>query len=1316
MASSSQVFSNSNSRFNSNLHTYSDSTASTANTSDEDFPNMDITSSLQTSTDSPEHSDTNNSKTPDISGLKFFTQKMNTLNQGNDMHTRFIRKSLVISPSWNNVKSSQYNDETPTGDLSFDLNTEEPTSALGISISPSIKQLSDILNQKVNTEAYGLSKITEENEHEPTTSLIDDIYGTHYLKNKRSQSVATLITSNTVLTTNSNDTLQLTNTTSLNAPNEPDLIDLASPQEANSEEFINEVTTTNESYQSGPLKINGSSLSSSLRNHLQYTDILETYSPERNPSSKIFNERVSTKVGYPENRTSILSEQLTLADIPSPEFPTNEEIQDFSSFHEIGYDDSEESGFSFVPSFASKKAASSKNIPLELPFEHPQSHRLSLRFVEANSDVSLSNDEYYPASSDATPVVDANTPVFVNNEKMNSVLVPNLKSAGELIQPSGSSLLNAHPIRNSSPTIEKLNMDSQVQQEDFSAHQESSKVELPKKDTKNAVKPMTKTKKNKLTFKGLFKKDPLVQPNDGITVDRKVKMEQSRARPNSFSFNFETRKVDKAERKEKSKSLLSLWKRKSNSTVSKRDTVAENITETNNFSASSPMANLKPLPQSPQYHSNVTPVVKEIEKTLPILPPPQSDSLLASYGLDKTPVTTSSPIFLSNRDMVDSYQISDHSKTNQDKDFNHTPQINRASSYQTFETSHTAEIQNPQSAVVTVTSPFQIQDDSMEKIVDVSAYSNGTFSGMTTMNESDLPNTSSAYASVNAENSNDFNEKDYSFTPQQNDISFDFDTTPIVPSHGAFTNQEPHTPATINVQSFTESPNKFHIGDDLFPKHLGLTEIESIVSLERSRSMRSMRSQRVNSLNRSSETTKTIMQIVNDNKSFDELQLEDGSVVIRSPSIQKNSDQTFGKKTSILRPKTTADHASQVSSKLKDEIDLEEDLSDMINMINFGDGDETFDTNFDIDTTLGVQLSPIKAVSPSKSALKKDGSVPDFLSIDTEYMENFDDYVDYESPMASKLSLQFNNSPIEFIDNSYSEPKPRQVSRESIENIIAQEERFSKPSFSTDSHFDGSSDFYNDNEPLYSENAFIPLQPDNRISMSFKGLKGPTFNTLKPSTKTAIMDSLNDQRPVSHILPSDSENSISNMIDTYDEYTKYNEDEIEISLNKEFSFSDSDHVEFSSNNPFTENSHDYLENYSVGSTTTLDAEFNNQKSASFMKKVNDNQFGHFSTSSLSTQVQQTSDKPKMLNRGRTKSSLSFTKLFGSKEIEKPRVQFSSRILLYDTYAEDEYDRQPEQATCNNLTPQLAMEIKAELNELKSEMDIHELSRCYTHFF
>lgn len=62
------------------------------------------------------------------------------------------------------------------------------------------------------------------------------------------------------------------------------------------------------------------------------------------------------------------------------------------------------------------------------------------------------------------------------------------------------------------------------------------------------------------------------------------------------------------------------------------------------------------------------------------------------------------------------------------------------------------------------------------------------------------------------------------------------------------------------------------------------------------------------------------------------------------------------------------------------------------------------------------------------------------------------------------------------------------------------------------------------------------------------------------------------------------------------------------------------------------------------------------------------------------------------------------------------VKFSSRIILYETYNAEDYDRHPEIATCNQLTPMLAQQIKEELNTFKAEMPIHEESRSNTHFF
>ncbi|KAH8673833.1 hypothetical protein BX600DRAFT_509064 [Xylariales sp. PMI_506] len=60
--------------------------------------------------------------------------------------------------------------------------------------------------------------------------------------------------------------------------------------------------------------------------------------------------------------------------------------------------------------------------------------------------------------------------------------------------------------------------------------------------------------------------------------------------------------------------------------------------------------------------------------------------------------------------------------------------------------------------------------------------------------------------------------------------------------------------------------------------------------------------------------------------------------------------------------------------------------------------------------------------------------------------------------------------------------------------------------------------------------------------------------------------------------------------------------------------------------------------------------------------------------------------------------------------------FSPRIVFHDTWPSQEYDRRGEIATCNRLTPMLAQQIKEELNTFKMEMEVHETSKIYTHFF
>ncbi len=78
------------------------------------------------------------------------------------------------------------------------------------------------------------------------------------------------------------------------------------------------------------------------------------------------------------------------------------------------------------------------------------------------------------------------------------------------------------------------------------------------------------------------------------------------------------------------------------------------------------------------------------------------------------------------------------------------------------------------------------------------------------------------------------------------------------------------------------------------------------------------------------------------------------------------------------------------------------------------------------------------------------------------------------------------------------------------------------------------------------------------------------------------------------------------------------------------------------------------------------------------------------------------------------------------------ISWSQRIHVHDTWPSVEYDRRGDIATCNRLTPMLAQQIKEELNTFKmvglanvrfmpqltisKEMEVHESSKVYTHFF
>ncbi|CDH57379.1 hypothetical protein RO3G_02656 [Lichtheimia corymbifera JMRC:FSU:9682] len=84
----------------------------------------------------------------------------------------------------------------------------------------------------------------------------------------------------------------------------------------------------------------------------------------------------------------------------------------------------------------------------------------------------------------------------------------------------------------------------------------------------------------------------------------------------------------------------------------------------------------------------------------------------------------------------------------------------------------------------------------------------------------------------------------------------------------------------------------------------------------------------------------------------------------------------------------------------------------------------------------------------------------------------------------------------------------------------------------------------------------------------------------------------------------------------------------------------------------------------------------------------------------------------------TSSLNTMTNASSSTEQPRRRLQFCPTIQVHETFAASEYDRRCDSnATCQKMTPMMAMKIKQELNEYKlTDMDVHVDSRQYTHFF
>lgn len=530
----------------------------------------------------------------------------------------------------------------------------------------------------------------------------------------------------------------------------------------------------------------------------------------------------------------------------------------------------------------------------------------------------------------------------------------------------------------------------------------------------------------------------------------------------------------------------------------------------------------------------------------------------------------------------------------------------------------------------------------------------------------------------------------------------------------------------------THSENSKHkdqlLGEALFPKSLNPQEIESIVSLERSRSMRSIKSaNKRNSFINYDGSDENIIQgnlmpISNPNTSS----------ITRSNSILKNStskknlnlDSTELSMNSIDANILSESIVNSPPAPNNEELgDTEDNFTDLIEFTDFIDAD-------DLDFSLSpeqvraspeprAQLEPPPVLDFNKSRTE---SAPDSVLVTPPNSQNgkYDREAGASASAQSEPSVRdFEDSTL-LADNEASELSVLTPKFEVIppaNNILP-----TSPESMTRNVPETVESLHMDTSPIF-ESAFRTSQPDNftgaddqgrltfnnrPISMSFKGLSGPSFGGKLAKHDLRSSDS---HQSFNISFGDDSSDIMSTDTGVGGGFGSDEEEEDEDDDNEEEYDSDAFEVE-------------NKENYcgaSKSSKLKLSNSFNNLSAnkgqinqsiippPSLTKPHNripllsdSNNSSPRSFSSIISKIKKSADPPPTPRKYAVSA--------------KEGVRFSSRIILYDTYNGDEYDRHPDTATCNQLTPLLAQQIKEELNLVKSEMEVHEDSRCYTHFF
>lgn len=505
------------------------------------------------------------------------------------------------------------------------------------------------------------------------------------------------------------------------------------------------------------------------------------------------------------------------------------------------------------------------------------------------------------------------------------------------------------------------------------------------------------------------------------------------------------------------------------------------------------------------------------------------------------------------------------------------------------------------------------------------------------------------------------------------------------------------------------------LGEALFPKLLNPQEIESIVSLERSRSMKSIKSnsKRSSYINYDGNDDNIVIYSGEAGKSSPTGIKRSGSILKNSLSGQSLNgivnliDQTVSDAKSPTPSQKPADPAVASSPYYLPlpELDGEDSFNDLLEFSEFIDPDQ-------FDFSASVPNSPSPPLVADE--VQGDDSPLESHSIPLPNIQ-------VSSPPPAPSEFNSSSTPINAQAEGSSERNETQIqdtieetpSREEAETQKEQDQSHSVIVISDESadqavtphgankNITINTDLESSEEPeaisklpilgVAMEEVKVRESPNissRPISMSFKGFKGPAIS------KSAVAKTGSHQL----LAMDDSSNESS-------------------AVGQGFGSSDED-----SDEEFSSDEENTQAQYSRGTPKQplqapgLKAMSNTANIRQASPKTMGLQppagpFYHDRIPSLSDNSAQSS--PRLFTSFISKMRRS---PMVSPKVEEGGVRFLSRIILYDTYNCEEYDRHPDIATCNQLTPLLAQQIKDELNEIKSEMLIHEDSQCYTHFF